>query len=77
MACSCNGSRVAPLTDYISNRTYQELIDVEDYWEVASNERKYLDLRVALATQQRLKNLKRTTRKLPFTSCLKIQQQKS
>ena len=41
---SCNGSSVAPLTDYINNPIYQELISEEDYNEVKSNERVYLDL---------------------------------
>ena len=41
---SCNGSSVAPLTDYINNPIYQELISEEDYNEVKSNERVCLDL---------------------------------
>ena len=44
-AWSCNGSSVAPLTDYINNPVYQELIDEDDYFEVKSDEMKYLDLR--------------------------------
>ena len=34
-------------------------------------------LELALVTQQRLKNMKQTTQKLPFTSWLRLQQQKS
>ena len=36
-----------PLTDYINNPTYQELIDKDDYFETKSDERIYLDLRVS------------------------------
>ena len=46
-AWSCNGSSVAPLTDYINNPVYQELIDEDDYFEVKSDERTYLDLRAS------------------------------
>ena len=41
---SCNGSSIALLTDYINNPMYQELIDEEDYNEVKSDGRIYLDL---------------------------------
>ena len=41
---NCNGSSIAPLTDYINNPTYQELSDESDYFST-SDERIYLDLR--------------------------------
>ena len=41
---SCNGSSIALLTDYINNPINQELIDEEDYNEVKSDGRIYLDL---------------------------------
>lgn len=44
VAWSCNGSTVAPLTDYMNNPIYQELIDEDDYWEIKSDERINLDL---------------------------------
>ena len=47
MAWSCNGSSVAPLTDYINNPIYQELIDEDDYFNTKSDERIYLDLRAS------------------------------
>ena len=47
VAWNCNGSRVAPLTDYMNNKIYQELIDEDNYFEVRSNERLYLDLRAS------------------------------
>ena len=45
VAWSCNGSSVAPLTGYINNPVYQEFIDVDDHFQVTSNERIYLELR--------------------------------
>ena len=71
MACSCNGSSVAPLTDYISNPIYQELIDVEDYWEVASNERKYLDLRASSGNTTEAQKLERNNSKITLHIMLK------
>ena len=47
VACNCNGSSVAPLTDYINNTIYQELIDENDYINTSSDERKYLDFRTS------------------------------
>ena len=47
VAWSCNGCSTAPLTDYINNPVYQELIDENDYNAVRSNERVYLDLRAS------------------------------
>ena len=45
VAWSCNGSSVASLTDYMNNNIYQELIEEDDYFDVRSDERLYLDLR--------------------------------
>ena len=39
MARSCDGSSVAPLTDYMNNPIYQKLIDEDDYNDVKSDER--------------------------------------
>ena len=47
VAWSCNGPSVAPLTYYINNPIYQELIDEDDYWELRSDERVYFDLRAS------------------------------
>ena len=40
---SCNGSSVCPLSDYMHNRVYQELISEDDYLDVTSDESFYLD----------------------------------
>ena len=45
VAWTCNGCSTAPLTDYINNPVYQELIDEDEYDSEKSNERVYLDLR--------------------------------
>ena len=44
---SCDGWSAAPLTDYIHNRIYQELMKETDYFRNKSNERIYLDLRAS------------------------------
>ena len=44
IAWSCNGSSAAPLTDYINNPVYQELINKDDYFDITSDERIYLEL---------------------------------
>ena len=36
---TCNGCRTAPLTDYINNPVYQELIDEHEYDSDKSNEK--------------------------------------
>ena len=56
---SCNGSIVAPPTDYINNPIYQELTNEEDYNEVKSDERVYLDLRASSGYSNEAKKLER------------------
>ena len=56
---SCNGSIVAPPTDYINNPIYQELTHEEDYNEVKSDERVYLDLRASSGYSNEAKKLER------------------
>ena len=45
VAWSCNGCSSAPLTDYLNNPVYQELIDEDAYNDVGNDKRIYLDLR--------------------------------
>ena len=47
VAWICNGCSTAPLTDYINNPVYQELIDEDKYFEAKNDERIYLDLRAS------------------------------
>ena len=45
MAWNCNGSSVAPLTEYMNNPIFQELPDEDKYFSVTNNDRISLDLR--------------------------------
>ena len=56
VAWSCNGSSVAPLIDYMNNKIYQELIEENNYFDVRSDQRLYLDLR---ASSQYVKEAKK------------------
>ena len=47
VAWSCSGSSVAPLSDYMHIPVYQVLISEDDYFDVKSDERLYLDLRTS------------------------------
>ena len=47
MAWSCNGSSVATVSDYMHNPVYQVLIGEDEYFDVRSDERLYLDLRAS------------------------------
>ena len=47
VAWNCNGSSVAPLTEYMDNPIFQELPDEETYYSLKSNEKIYLDLRAS------------------------------
>ena len=44
VAWACDGCSIAPLTDYINNPIYQELVDEDQYGENKSDKRVYLDL---------------------------------
>ena len=68
---SCNGSSIAPLTDYINNPIYQELIDKEDYNEVKSDDRIYLDLRASSGYMNKAKKLERKDSKINVSIQLK------
>ena len=45
VAWSCNGSSVAPISDYMNNTIFQELGGEDYHYDIKSNERIYLDLR--------------------------------
>ena len=68
---SCNGSSIAPLTDYINNPIYQELIGKEDYNEVKSDDRIYLDLRASSGYMNKAKKLERNDSKINVSIQLK------
>ena len=68
---SCNGSSVAPLTDYINNPIYQQLTNEEGYNEVKSDEREYLDLRASSGYLNEAKKLERNDSKINVSIQLK------
>ena len=47
VAWSCGGSSVAPLSDYMNNLIFQELVNEDEYLDVKSDERYYLDLKAS------------------------------
>ena len=63
VAWNCNGSSVAPLTDYMDNPIFRELPDEEEYFGLKSNERIYLDLRASSGYVKEAENWKETTLK--------------
>ena len=71
MAWSCNGSSVAPLTDYINNPIYQELIDEDDYFNTKSDERIYLDLRASSGYTREAEKLEKNDSKINLHLLLK------
>ena len=68
VAWSCNGSSAAPLIDYINNPVYQELIDEDNYFDVKSDERIYLDLRASSGYVKEAEKLERLKNYPPHTS---------
>ena len=71
MTWSCDGSSVAALTDCMNNAIYQELIDEDDYNEVKSDERMYLDLRASSGYTNKEERLERKDSKISVSIQLK------
>ena len=59
LAWSCNGSSVAPVSDYVDNPIFQELPDQERYSSAKSDERIYLDLRASSGYVKEAEKLER------------------
>ena len=59
VAWNCNGSSVAPLTDYMNNPIFQELPGKGKYFNVRSDDRVYLDLRASLGYVKEAEKLER------------------
>ena len=64
VAWNCNGSNVAPLTDYMDNPIYRELPDEEEYYSLKSNEKVYLDLRASSGYLKEAEKLERNDSKI-------------
>ena len=71
VAWSCIGSNVAPLTDYINNQIYQELINENDYFETKRDERIYLDLRASSGYTNKTEKLESNDSKITLSILLK------
>ena len=70
----CLGLRrqyLAPLTDYINNLIYQELVDEDQYGKNKSDERVYLNLRASSAYINKAEKLERNDSKINLTILLK------
>ena len=66
VAWSCNSCSTSPLTDYINNPAYQELIYKHEYDSARSNERIYLDLRASSGYTKEAEKLERNDSKITF-----------
>ena len=71
VAWSCNGSSVVPLSDYMHNPVYQELVSEDDYFDVKSDERLYLDLRTSSRYVKEPEKLERNDSKISLHILLK------
>ena len=63
LAWPCNSYSTVPLTDYINNPLYQELIDEDEYDSVRSDQRIYFDLKASSGYTEEAEKLKKMTQK--------------
>ena len=68
---NCNGSSVAPISDYMDNSIFQELPDEETYFSLKSDEKVYLDLRASSGYVKEAKKLERNDSKINLQITLK------
>ena len=71
MAWSCGGSSVAPLSDYMNNPIFQELVSEDEYFDVRSDERIYLDLRDSSGYVKEAEKLEKNDSKISLHILLK------
>ena len=71
LAWNCNGSSVAPITDYIDNPIFQELPDEDKYFSLKSDEKVYLDLRATSGYVKEAEKLERNDSKINLQITLK------
>ena len=71
VAWNCNGSSVAPITDYIGNPIFREFPDEEEYFSLKSNEKIYLDLRATSGYVKEAEKLERNDSKINLQITLK------
>ena len=68
---NCNGSSVAPLTEYMDNPIFQELPDEETYYSLKRDEKVYLDLRATSGYVIETEKLERNDSKINLQITLK------
>ena len=71
VAWSCGGSSVAPLSDYRNNPVFQELPSKDEYFDVKSDEKIYLDLRATSGYVKEAEKLERDDSKTNLDILLK------
>ena len=64
VAWNCNGSSIAPLTEYMNNPIFQELPDEDTYFSSKNDERVYLDLSASSGYVKEAEKLERNDSKI-------------
>ena len=68
---NCNGSSVAPLTEYVDNPIFQEFPDEQTCYSLKSDERIYFDLRASSGYVREAEKLERNDSKINLQITLK------
>ena len=71
VAWNCNGSSVAPLTEYMNSPIFQELPDEDKYFSETNDDRMYLDLRATSRYVKEAEKLERNDSKINLHILLK------
>ena len=71
LAWNCNGSSVAPISDYMENPIFQDFPDEETYFSLKSDEKVYLDLRASSEYVKEAEKLERNDSKINLQITLK------
>ena len=71
VAWNCNGSSVAPPSEYMNNPIFQELPDRDKYLIVTNDDRMYLDLRATSGYVKEAEKLERNHSKISLQIQLK------
>ena len=71
VAWNCNGSNVAPLTNYMDNPIFRELLDEDEHFSIKSDEKVYLDLRATSGYVREAEKLERSDSKINLQITLK------
>ena len=71
VAWNCNGSSVAPLTEYMNNPIFQEFPDEDKYFDATNDDRIYLDLRASSGYVKEAEKLERNDSRIILQITLK------